>query len=181
MRVHLLLVSVACGLWIGAAAIAQAQGTHVDVNRNGVHVDAGRLGTMEGAANGQIVRLKDLVGLKVYNTSDESLGKIEDLVIDPMAGKILYAVLSFGGILGIGDKYFAVPWQKLSFVSRGTTKAGTEKESYCVLNVPKDTLKNAPGFAKDNWPNFADNSWRQTIEQFYGTSRSARGQRNPQR
>ena len=120
-----------------------------------------------------IVRSRDLVGLSVYNTANESLGKIEDLAIDPTAGTIRYAVLSFGGLLGMGDKYFAVPWQKLSFVSKGTTGAGTPKESYCVLNVPKETLQNAPGFEKDHWPNFASRSWRQTIEQHYGTHQQA--------
>ena len=90
----------------------------------------------------QIVRARDLSGLRVYNASDESLGKIEDLVIDPRAGKIRYAVLSFGGLLGMGDKYFAIPWDKLSFVSKGQTSAGTLKEDHVVLDIPKDALKN---------------------------------------
>jgi sporulation protein YlmC with PRC-barrel domain len=179
MRAYVLLALAACGLWVAFAASAAPPDVSVDVNRNGVTVE--KHGTQVESGMQTIVRGKDLTGLSVYNANNESLGKIEDLVIDPQAGKIRYAVLSFGGFLGMGDKLFAIPWQKLSFVAKGTTSAGTEKESYVVLNVSKGILKGAPGFAKDSWPNFADRTWRDTIEQHYGTSRQARGERNPQR
>jgi sporulation protein YlmC with PRC-barrel domain len=178
MRIQSALALALGGIAVIAVGVALAA-PQVDVNGNGVHVQVGATERMSSAT--QIVRVKDLVGLKVYNSSNESLGKIEDLAIDPTAGKIRYAVLSFGGILGIGNKFFAVPWQTLAIVPKGTTSSGTEKESYCVLDVTKETLKNAPGFAKDNWPNFADSSWRQTIEKFYGTRRASRGMQNPQR
>ena len=54
-----------------------------------------------------VTRVTDLIGVRVYNPSDENLGKIENLVIDPASGQIRYAVLSFGGFLGMGDKLFA--------------------------------------------------------------------------
>ena len=180
MRMHVLSTLAACGVWcLANAGIAQAQ-VKVDVNRGGVDVQTGGAKQMS-QSEGQIVRVKDLTGLRVYNASDESLGKIEDLVIDPRAGTIRYAVLSFGGILGMGEKFFAIPWQKLAFVSKGETSSGTLKEDHVVLDIPKDMLKNAPGFNKDNWPNFADQNWRDTIEHHYGTSREARGERNPRR
>jgi sporulation protein YlmC with PRC-barrel domain len=177
---RLLVLLTGCGLYLGAvAAVAQAQGTHVDVHKGGVRVEAGVTGMQ--AMNARVVRAKDLTGLGVYNAANESLGKIEDLVIDPMSGRIRYAVLSFGGILGIGDKYFAVPWHAISFVPKGETNAGTRKEDYCILDVAKDTLKNAPGFDKDHWPNFADANWSATVDRFYGTHRQATGERNPNR
>ena len=71
--------------------------------------------------------------MAIYNGANEKLGKIEEIVIDPAAGKIRYAVLSYGGLLGIGDKYFAVPWQKLSFVPKGQTSSGTEKMAIYVI------------------------------------------------
>lgn len=178
MRVSVFPVVSVCVLCCGAG-IAQAQ-VNVDVGKGHVGVEAQTARTMTGGA-GQIVRSKDLTGLKVYNTNEESLGKIEDLAIDTRAGTIRYAVLSFGGVLGMGDKYFAVPWQKLSIVSKGETRSGTPKEDHCVLDVPKDTLKNAPGFDKNRWPNFADSTWRQTIDQYYGTGRQASGEHNLQR
>ena len=187
MRVHLLVAVAACGAWCAATAgIAQAQSTRVDVGPGGVRVDAGGTHVEAGlpgmrGMQGKIARARDLTGLTVYNSSNEDLGKIEDVVIDPDAGRIRYAVLSFGGWLGMGDKYFAIPWQRLSFISKGETRFGTEKEDHVVLNVSKETLKNAPGFNKDNWPNFADQNWRQIIEKHYATQRQASGERNPQR
>ena len=83
------------------------------------------------------------------------------------------AVLSFGGILGIGDKYFAVPWTDVRGVCKGATSADTQKEAYCMLDVSKDALKNAPGFDKNHWPNFADKTFASDMEKFYGSNRTA--------
>ena len=96
---------------------------------------------------------------KVVNGQNEDLGKIEDLVLDAGAGRIAYAVLSFGGFLGMGDKYFAIPWNAFQF---------NLKENRAVLNVDKKLLENAPGFDKANWPNFADSTWGNNIYKHYG-------------
>jgi sporulation protein YlmC with PRC-barrel domain len=153
----------------GAGAAERAAGARVDVDRGGVHVDAG--------ANMQTgtpaVRVKDMIGVKVYNPANENLGKIEDLVMDPATGRVRYAVLSFGGFLGMGDKLFAVPWADLKLVPKGTTSAGTVKEDYYVLDVSKESLKIAPGFDKNNWPNFADGNWSINIDKFYTGQRGS--------
>src|SRR5882672_12238322 len=88
-----------------------------------------------------------LAGDTVFNTAGENLGKIEDFMLDMESGRIRYAVLSFGGVLGIGNKLFAVPAESLT--------VDTSRKCL-VLDVAKDRLQNAPGFDKDNWPNFAD-------------------------
>jgi hypothetical protein len=80
---------------------------------------------------------------KVVNEAGDDLGKIKELMIDLDNGRIGYAVLSFGGFLGMGDKLFAIPWQALSLRLH---------EHAFTLNVPKDVLKNAQGFDKDKWP-----------------------------
>jgi len=88
------------------------------------------------------------------------MGGIKDLVIDPESGRVVYAVVSFGGILGLGNKLFAIPWSVLQW--------NREKEYY-VLDLDKETLKNAPGFDKDHWPD-SSNKWdlqREEINQFY--------------
>jgi hypothetical protein len=102
---------------------------------------------------------KTVIGSKVVNAQNEDLGKIEDLVLDAGAGRIAYAVLSFGGFLGMGDKFFAIPWNALHF---------NLKENRAVLNLDKKQLENAPGFDKDRWPNFADSTWGQGIYKHYG-------------
>jgi len=107
-----------------------------------------------------IYRASKLIGADVENPQGEKLGDIDDIVLDPETGRIRYAVLSFGGFLGLGEKYFAIPWTAL------TSKAG-EKGDF-ILNVDKEKLKNAPGFDKNNWPNMADRSWAEQVYSYYG-------------
>jgi hypothetical protein len=102
---------------------------------------------------------KTVVGSKVVNPQGEDLGKIEDVILDTEAGRIVYAILSFGGFLGVGNKYFAVPWQSLNF---------NQAETCGVLNADKKLLENAPGFDKDDWPNLADPSWSNRVFTHYG-------------
>ena len=102
---------------------------------------------------------KTVIGSNVVNSQNEDLGKIEDVVLDAASGRIAYAVLSFGGFLGMGDKYFAIPWNAINF---------DVSEGHAVLNVDKELLANAPGFDKDNWPNMADSTWGNRIYKHYG-------------
>jgi sporulation protein YlmC with PRC-barrel domain len=119
------------------------------------------------------MRASDMRSLAVYGTNNEKLGDIVDLVLDPTSGKIRYSVLSFGGILGMGEKYFAVPWGDVKVFYKGATSAGTQREVYCTVDVSKEALKNAPGFDKSHWPDFADAKFTHDIEAFYGTNRTA--------
>lgn len=100
-----------------------------------------------------------LAGDRVRNSAGEDLGKIEEIMIDIDSGRVAYAVLSFGGFLGIGDKLFAVPWEALTI--------NTEDREF-VLNVDKQVLEDAPGFDKDNWPDMADSNWGAQIHGHYG-------------
>ena len=101
-----------------------------------------------------------LIGDNVYNLKDESLGEIKEIMLDTRSGRVAYAVLSFGGFLGMGDKLFAVPWNAL--VLDSANKRFT-------LNVEKSRLESAPGFNKDQWPNMADQAWANGIHSYYGT------------
>jgi sporulation protein YlmC with PRC-barrel domain len=84
-----------------------------------------------------------IIGDKVLNPDKDQLGKIKDIMIDITNGKIEYIVIELGGFLGMGEKYFAIPFALL--------KVDTIEEGF-VLNQSKDTLTNAPGFDKDHWP-----------------------------
>ena len=101
-----------------------------------------------------------LIGNDVYNKSSEDLGDIKEIMIDVRSGQVSYAVLSFGGFLGMGDKLFAVPWAAL--------KLDTENKRF-VLDVNKERLESAPGFDKSKWPNMADATWQASIHSYYGT------------
>ena len=101
-----------------------------------------------------------LIGDSVVNAAEEDLGDIKEFMIDMASGKVAYAVLSFGGLLGMGNKLFAVPWAALALDT--TNKRFT-------LNVRKDALKEAPGFDKDHWPSMSDPIWASSVHKFYGT------------
>jgi sporulation protein YlmC with PRC-barrel domain len=176
MKVWFLLSLLATVLGVGAAGRSAAAerpgGARVEVDRSGVHVDLGN--KIEPTAV-SAVKVRDLIGLQVLNRGNESLGKIEDLVMDPTSGRVRYAVLSFGGFLGMGDKLFAVPWNELALVTKGLTNAGMAKEDYCILDVSKDALKQAPGFDKNKWPDFANPNWGADVDKFYMTQRAPSG------
>jgi sporulation protein YlmC with PRC-barrel domain len=101
-----------------------------------------------------------LIGDSVVNGQDEDLGDIKEIMLDMRSGQVAYAVLSFGGFLGIGEKLFAVPWQAMQL--------DTVNKRF-VLNVDKAKLKKAPGFDPDAWPDMSDVTWSNQIHAFYGT------------
>ncbi len=106
------------------------------------------------------IKASDLIGKEVTNPKGKNLGEIKDLVNNwRSGGYIEYAVLSFGGFLGLGDKYFAVPWEVMALSG--------DKEQF-ILNVKEERLKNAPGFDKDNWPDMSRPEWALVVYQFYG-------------
>jgi sporulation protein YlmC with PRC-barrel domain len=105
-----------------------------------------------------IMGASTLTGDEVCDRDGESLGRIEEIMLDTYRGKIAYAVLSCGGFLGIGNKLFAVPWSALEL------DAGNKR---FVLAVDKDRLKEAPGFDKDHWPEMADRAWAQEVHRYY--------------
>lgn len=104
-----------------------------------------------------VLKASELLGMKVQGTDGKSLGSIRDLVIDPEEGGIDYAVLDFGGFAGIGDKYFAVPWEALEL---------DQADKKIKLDVSKKDLKQAPGFDKNNWPNLDEQ--QVIIYEYYG-------------
>jgi sporulation protein YlmC with PRC-barrel domain len=102
---------------------------------------------------------KTLIGEEVYGDNNEYLGDIKEIMLEMDAGKVAYAVLSFGGFIGLREKLFAVPWDAL--------KLDTVNERF-VLNVDTDRLENAPGFDKDDWPDMSDKAWAHVIRGYYG-------------
>ena len=119
---------------------------------------------------------KKLVGADVVNAKGGKVGTIDDVVIDLQTGKVVYAALGVGGVLGIGDKLFAVPYDELR-----TTHDANNNISF-VLDVSKERLENAPGFDKNHWPDFASPQWKSQIETYYhhSTDRSAGEQPLPE-
>jgi len=101
-----------------------------------------------------------LIGNDVYNSADEDLGDIKEIMLDVASGNVSYAVLSFGSFLGLGEKLFAVPWKALTL--------DTINKRF-ILDIDKQRLADAPGFDKDDWPDMADETWARGIHNYYGS------------
>ena len=124
--------------------------------RSGRSALAETLGT-----NRRTLSASTLIGNVVRNPQNEDLGKVEDIMLDVQTGRIAYAVLSFGGFLGVGNKLFAVPWNAFTLDS--------PRHAF-VLDVTKERLREAPGFDKGHWPDVADADARARIFGFYGVT-----------
>jgi sporulation protein YlmC with PRC-barrel domain len=109
---------------------------------------------------GRNLTAKTLIGDPVKNRQGEGLGTVQDFMLDLEGGRIAYAVVSYGGALGMGNKLFAVPWNAFQLDTNDQT---------LILEVDRDVLNNAEGFDKNNWPNVADRDWGQRIHNHYGT------------
>lgn len=110
-----------------------------------------------------IYRTSQLVGANVENAQGNNLGEIHDVVIDPADGSIAYAVMAAGGFLGLGEKFFAIPWR--AFQPQMDDDGEIEQ---LTLNMDKERFQNAPGFDKDQWPDMANPQWGQTVHAYYG-------------
>src|SRR5439155_7655634 len=106
-----------------------------------------------------VFRASKIKSMKVKNDMNQNLGSIDDLVINLPHGKVKYLALSYGSTLGLGGKLFAVPLSAM-------TLTHAQNETFLLVHVKEDALKNAPGFDKDHWPNTADANWAKDIDTY---------------
>ncbi len=98
-------------------------------------------------------------GTQVYNTQGEHLGHIEKVMIDKHSGKVAYAVMSFGGFLGIGEAHYPLPWEALDYE--------VERDGY-VVDIDRRKLEGAPSFARGADPAWDDPTYNREIYGYYG-------------
>jgi len=106
------------------------------------------------AENTGLFRGSSVVGSAVKDVGGKDAGKIQDLLLDHR-GHVSYAVVSFGGFLGIGDKLFAVPWEAVVLDASSRT---------VYIDVKKENLEKSPSFASDKWPDANDRDWAQGVK-----------------
>lgn len=95
----------------------------------------------------------------VRNTGGVEIADVKEIMIDLVSGRVAYVVISYGGVMGLGDKLFAVPWDAVR----------VDQENRClVVDLDEETLASAPGFDKDEWPDFADPNWTRQVHEHYG-------------
>jgi len=109
--------------------------------------------------SGKLIAARKVQGTSVYNTALEKLGAVEDIMIDKASGRIAYAVLSFGGFLGIGDRYYPLPWEKLNY--------NTEIGGY-IIDIDRDILEGAPSYTDEAAASWHDDAWGRGVYAHFG-------------
>ena len=106
--------------------------------------------------NHQLISSEDVEGTSVFGPNDAQIGEIDHLMIDKISGRVSYAVMSFGGFLGLGHSHYPVPWSALKY---DTALSGYR------TGITEQQLKDAPAFSDDSW---SDRNWETRTHQHYG-------------
>ncbi|TWT75383.1 PRC-barrel domain-containing protein [Allorhodopirellula solitaria] len=172
-------VAIAC-LTIGTVS-AQDSTTRDRNNRQRGDADAGRLDEVTRGAN---IRVSQLIGYNIQNSQGESVGEIQDIVMNSRTGRVSYVAVTYGGFLGVGNKLFAVPFAALK-VQVDPDEVGDddidEDDYTLVLDVTQEQLDGQQGFDEDNWPDMADRQWRADLDKRYGVERRMNARDRQQR
>lgn len=120
-----------------------------------------RLTGVNDPTSGRLAAANQVEGAKIYNLRGESLGNVEDVLIDKISGRIAYAVVGFGGFLGIGDRHYPIPWE--------TLKYEPSKGAY-VVDVDRRALEGAPSYASNETAGWEDPAWNRRVYDYYGAA-----------
>jgi PRC-barrel domain protein len=107
----------------------------------------------------RLISSNKVVGTTVYNRQGEHLGSIDGLMMDKYSGGVAYAVMSFGGFLGIGESYHPLPWRVLNYDAR---------QGGYVVDLDRRRLEGAPSYTLNNLPDWTDRSYGRRLDEYYG-------------
>jgi len=115
--------------------------------------------TVDERETGNLIGSDKVEGTAVYGADDNKIGSIERVMIDKMSGRVSYAVLGFGGFLGLGSDHYPLPWQSLKYDTRlgGYVTGVTEKQ-----------LMSAPRYRQDSDWNWGDATRTRALDDYYG-------------
>ena len=116
--------------------------------------------TLDKRETSNLIGSDKVEGTPVYRLNGDNIGQIERVMIDKISGKVAYAVMSFGGFLGIGEDYYPLPWSVLTY---NPTLGGYEVE------ITDQQLKNAPKYSRHESWDWADRQRTQKLTDYYGT------------
>lgn len=108
-----------------------------------------------------ILSTSKLFNTEVRNSNNHKLGNLKKMMMDTVSGKIMYGIIAYGGVWGIGEKLAAVPWSSMTF---------NKKTPHFFLDIVLEDLTSAPSFENDSWPNMNDTQWVNQVDEFYGKS-----------
>ena len=106
-----------------------------------------------------LISAEKVTGTSVYNRQDEKLGSVYDVMLNKSSGQVAYAIMSFGGFLGMGESYHPLPWRALTY--------DTRLDGY-VVDIDRRRLEAAPTYTASDEPNWADRSYGQRVDSYYG-------------
>lgn len=109
--------------------------------------------------NKSLIAASRVTGTSVYDHAGEKLGSIYDVMIDKVSGKAEYAVMNFGGLFGIGEKYHPLPWHVLDY---------DPAQGGYVVNIDRSTLEGAPAYTQTEASNWSDDGWGRRVDDYYG-------------
>lgn len=130
---------------------------------------AAKTGSLEGKTHVTNMRASQLIGLSIENSAKNNVGTLNDIVVDARNGRIRYAVVSYGGFLGIGNGLHAVPFESIKCKANPDDASKT----MLVLDVTQEQMKGAKGFDESNWPDFASKEFTRDIDKRYGIDRKS--------
>ena len=107
----------------------------------------------------RLIASNKVEGTAVYNRKGERLGEVYNFMVDKYSGQVAYAVMSFGGFLGIGESYHPLPWKVLDY--------DTRMGGY-VVDLDKDKLQGAPTFSGNETPDWGNRDWGARVHDYYG-------------
>jgi sporulation protein YlmC with PRC-barrel domain len=124
----------------------------------GARIQGAGLHTNTSGPGPRLMTAGTLTGDKIVNREGATLGTVEEIMLDVPRGRVAYAVMSAGGLLGVGQKLFAIPWHALVL--------DTDRRCF-ILDAAVERFKEAPGFDKDHWPEQADEQWHRDLHAYY--------------
>jgi hypothetical protein len=130
------------------------------MNSNAMATD--RATTIDGAAiedTNRLIASEKVEGTAVYNRQDEHLGSVHNFLVDKATGQVVYAVMSFGGFLGIGQSYHPLPWKVLNY---------DKGRGGFIVDLNRSQLEKAPTYTDGDVPNWSDRTYGNGIDRYYG-------------
>jgi hypothetical protein len=107
----------------------------------------------------RLISSDKVVGTAVYNPQGEHLGSVYNLMVDKISGQVAYAVMSFGGFLGIGESYHPLPWRLLKYDVR---------QGGYVVDLDRRRLEGAPSYTASSLPSWSDRTYGHRVDEYYG-------------
>jgi len=154
-------LAVALFMTVLAASSAMGEDKDTPKDRNPA------IGKLDDKTSGTNIRASKLIGVNIQNDQGDSVGEVNDIVLDGKSGKVRYLAVTYGGFLGVGNKMFAVPFEAFHCHH----DPSDPDKAILTLHVTKEKLNGAVGFDETSWPDFGNMTFTSELDKRYGVER----------